>query len=380
MSFPQVKVNVANGNLMQSVAVLDSVPALMLTVSTEELVAKTQEVYSLADAESKGYTAEAEPFAHHLIEEYYNELGGNQRLFIFGTAASMTMAEALTATEANGVSKLLRDGRGDINLIAIARKPQTGYQPGTAFLDSDVSVAVTACKTVGEAMQTANTPVRFIIEGRVANAGKTNDYKPTDATNGYACVLLGGTSPDGSAAVSVLLARACKYGSHIKVGNGQNGVLSVQQVYIGVDKYEDRVDMETLHDAGFLTFMHRPGSAGYYFGRDNMCSKDDFRILVHGRVIDKAQRIAAATYAPYIETGITMNADGTVNATEAADIENTLEQAVLAAMGDQISQVRVYVDLNQDIINTSTINIQLRIMPLGYLTWITVSLGLAATL
>ncbi len=380
MSFPQVKVNVANGNLMQSVAVLDSVPALMLTVSTEELVAKTQEVYSLTDAESKGYTAEAEPFAHHLIEEYYNELGGNQRLFIFGTAASMTMAEALTATEANGVSKLLRDGRGDINLIAIARKPQTGYQPGTAFLDSDVSVAVTACRTVGEAMQTANTPVRFIIEGRVANAGKTNDYKPQDATNGYACVLLGGTSPDGSAAVSVLLARACKYGSHIKVGNGQNGVLSVQQVYIGADKYEDRVDMETLHDAGFLTFMHRPGSAGYYFGRDNMCSKDDFRILVHGRVIDKAQRIAAATYAPYIETGITMNADGTVNATEAADIENTLEQAVLAAMGDQISQVRVYVDLNQDIINTSTINIQLRIMPLGYLTWITVSLGLAATL
>lgn len=181
------------------------------------------------------------------------ELGGNQRLFIFGTAASMTMAEALTATEANGVSKLLRDGRGDINLIAIARKPQTGYQPGTAFLDSDVPVAVTACKTIGEAMQTANTPVRFIIEGRVANAGKTNDYKPQDATNGYACVLLGGTSPDGSAAVSVLLARACKYGSHIKVGNGQNGVLSVQQVYIGADKYEDRVDMETLHDAGFLT-------------------------------------------------------------------------------------------------------------------------------
>lgn len=49
MSFPQVKVNVANGNLMQSVAVLDSVPALMLTVSTEELVAKTQQVYIGAD-------------------------------------------------------------------------------------------------------------------------------------------------------------------------------------------------------------------------------------------------------------------------------------------------------------------------------------------
>ncbi len=380
MSFPQVKVQVSNGNLMQSVAVLDAVPALMLTVSTDDLVAKTQEIYSLADAESKGYTAEAEPFAHHLIEEYYNELGGKQRLFVFGTAATMTMAEALTLSEANGVSKLLRERLGDINLVAVARNPQSDYDAGSAFLDADVPAAVTACKTVGESMQAQNTPVRFIIEGRVANAAQTNTYKPQEATNGYACVLLGGTSADGSAAVSVLLARACKYGSHVKVGNGQNGVLSVSQIYIGTDKYEDRVDTETLHDAGYLTFMHRPGSAGYYFGRDNMCSKDDFCILVHGRVIDKAQRLAAATYAPYIETGIKMNDDGTINATEAADIENTLEQAILASMSDQISKVKVYVDLNQDIINTSTITIQLSIMPLGYLTWITVSLGLAATL
>lgn len=86
------------------------------------------------DAESKGYTAEAEPFAHRLIEEYYNELGGTQCLFIFGTAATMTMAEALTATEANGVSKLLRDGRGDINLVAIARKPSPATVPAIGTL------------------------------------------------------------------------------------------------------------------------------------------------------------------------------------------------------------------------------------------------------
>ena len=380
MSFPQVKVNVANGNLMQAVAVLDTVPALMLTVATESLIAKTQQVYSLADAETKGFTATAEPFAHNLIAEYYNQLGGNQRLYLFGTPATMTMAQALTATTEHGVSQLLRDAKGDITLVAIARQPDDDYTPSNDFLDADVPAAVIACKTVAQTMQARNTPVRFIIEGRVANPGKTNDYKPNTATNGYAAVLLGGTAPDGSAAVSVLLARATQYGAHVKVGNGQNGALTVQQVYIGTDKYEDRVDTETLHDAGFLTFMHRPGAAGYYFGRDNMCANDDFAILVHGRVIDKAQRIAAATYAPYIETGITMNDDGTINATEAADIENTLEQAILAAMGEQISRVSVHVDLNQDIINTSTINIQLRIMPLGYLTWITVSLGLAATL
>ncbi len=378
--FPGVSVNVSNGNLLQSIAVLDSVPALIVTVNTEALVAAVIEVYSLADAESKGFTSSSEPFAHGLLEEYYNELGGNQRLFLFGTAPAMTMAEALTYSEANGISKLLRAGLGDINLIAIARKPVAEYDAGSAFLDADVSAAVTACKSVGEAMQHANTPIRILIEGRVADAGKTNTYKPNEATNGFAGVVLGGTSNDGSAAVTVALARACKYGAHIKLGNGENGALSVNQIYIGSDKYEDREDMEILHDAGFITFMHRPGSAGYFFGVDNMCSKADDRILVHGRIIDKAQRTAAAAYQPYVENGIKMESDGTINATEAKDIEATLESAIRASMSEQISQVKVNVPLDQNLINTSNLTAELKVMPLGYLTWLTVNLGLAANL
>ena len=359
MPFPGVNVNVGNGNLLRQIAVLDAVPALMVTVETQALVAAFMEVYSLADAESKGFTEAAEPFAHKLLEEYYNELGGKQRLFLFGMDASMTMAEALTASEANGVSKLLRLGLGDINLVAIARKPAQNYNPGTAFLDADL---------------------RLFIEGRVADASKTNAYKPNEATNGFAGVVLGGTANDGSAAVSLALARACKYGAHIKLGSGENGALSASQIYIGTDKLEDRVDMETLHDAGFITFMHRPGSAGYFFGVDNMCSKDDFHILVHGRVIDKVQRIAVEAYQPYVENGIRMEQDGSINATEAADIEAALKAAILAAMSEQISQVEVNVPLDQDVINTSSLSVEVKVMPLGYLSWITVNLGLAANL
>ena len=380
MPFPGVNVNVGNGNLLRQIAVLDAVPALMVTVNTAALVAALLEVYSLADAESKGITAEEEPFAHKLLEEYYNELGGKQRLFFFGTDASMTMAEALTASEANGVSKLLRLGLGEINLVAIARKPASNYNPGTAFLDADVAAAVTACKSMAEAMQRANKPLRLFIEGRVADAGKPNSYKPNEATNGFAGVVLGGTANDGGAAVSLALARACKYGAHIKLGSGENGALSASQIYIGTDKLEDRVDMETLHDAGFITFMHRPGSAGYFFGVDNMCSKDDFHILVHGRVIDKVQRIAVEAYQPYVENGIRMEPDGSINATEAADIEATLKNAILANMSEQISQVDVNVPLDQDVINTSTTSVEVKVLPLGYSTWITVNLGMVATL
>lgn len=378
--FPGVNVNVTNGNLLAAIPVLDAVPALIVTVNTSSLVAALKEVYSLKDAESKGFTAEDEPFAHDLLDKYYTELAGKQRLFVFGISDEMTMASALSMNEANGITKMLREGLDEINLVAIARKPDEDYTPGTAFLDSDVEAAVTASKAVAVAMQNANTPIRILIEGRVADASKTNSYNPKDAANGYAGVVLGGTSNDGSAAVTIALARACKYGAHVKLGNGANGALSVSQIYIGTDKLEDRVDMETLHDAGFITFHHRPGSAGYFFGVDNMCSKDDYRILVHGRIIDKAQRIAVEAYQPYVEGGIHIEDDGSINATDAKDIEGTLLQALRASMGDQVSNVKVNVPLNQDVVNTSTLNVEVKVLPLGYLTWITVSLGLAANL
>lgn len=381
MPYPGVTIDVAGGNLLAEINVLDSVPALAATVSAEGgLVGKTQEVYSLADAEGKGYTQEDEPFVHGLLEEYYNELGGTQRLFVFGLSADMTMAQALAPATAKGVTQLLRDGGGDINLVAIARQPGEEYEAGAGFLDTDVEAAVTASKALCEAQQKANTPVRIFIEGRVANAAASNDYEPNTASNGHVAVVLGGTKADGSAAVSVALARACKYGAHVKLGNGQNGALSVQQVYIGTQRMEDRTDMETLHDAGFLTFMHRPGAAGYYFGRDNMCASDDFRILAHGRVIDKAQRVAAQAFAPFVEADIRMESDGTVNASDAAYIEETIDTALRRALSGQVSGLQVSVPLSQDVVNTSTLQVDVKVQPLGYLTWITVTLGLAATL
>lgn len=380
MAFPGVSIKVENGNLQQQIAVADAVPALVATVDTPDLVGKTVQVYTLADAESKGFTEEAEPFMHRLLEEYYTELGGSQLLYLYGTDKDMTMTEALTSTEADGLVKLLKEAGGDINLVAIARNPGGEYEPGTAFLDKDVATAVTVSKTLCEAQQAANTPVRILIEGRVANADIANDYSPNEAGNGFAGVVLGGSSTDGSAAVALVLARAAKYAAHVKIGSGENGALTATQIYIGGQRMEERNDMETLHDAGFITFMHRPGAAGYYFGRDNMCENGDFRILAHGRIMDKAQRVAAQAYLPFIETSTRMESDGTINASDAVYISNVLDSAIRSAMGSQISNVEVDVPLTQDIINTSTLQVQVKIQPLGYLTWISVTMGLASQL
>lgn len=380
MKLPGVTVNVSNGNLMQDVAVADAVPALVATVKTTSLVGKTAEIYSLEDAVSLGYTESAEPFMYNLIKEYYNELGGKQLLYVYGIAQTTTMTKALTATEANSVAKLLLETEGEVNLIAIARNPESGYSAGSGFLDKDVETAVTASKSLAESYQSQNKPFRVLIEGRVANESASNTYSPSEAGNGYAGVVLGGTSADGSAAVSIALARAVKYPAHIKIGNGQNGPLSALQIYIGTKPMEERSDLETLHEDGFIVFMHRTGSAGYYFGVDNMCESGDYRILVHGRVIDKAQRIAAKAYLPFVENDMRMESDGSINASDAIYLGSILETAIRAEMSEQISDVKVTVPVKQDVINTSNVNIQISVLPLGYSSYLTINLGLTSQL
>jgi len=381
MPLPGVNIKVENGNLLRTIAVLDGVGAIVATAEQPENIGAVRTVFSVQDAEQKGYTATNEPFLHKLIRQFYAELGGNQQLYVFGTVETETMADTLSATNADGLLKLLNESGGAVNLVSIARKPTDGYDAGTNFLDRDVEAAMLAAKPICQNAQNRNTPIRIFVEGRIANENAQIDtLKPNTFDNGFVGVVLGSDLPDGSAAVGTVLGRACKYGAHIKLGSGQNGAITVPQVYVGSRRIEERLDMEILHDYGFLTFMRRPGAAGYFFGVDNMAEKGDFRILVHGRVIDKAQRVIAQAYLPYVETSIRVNADGTLNSTDTEDLENILTSALLASMGEQASGFRVVIDPNQNIINTSNLGVKAEVQPLGYLTWITVTLGLAVQL
>jgi hypothetical protein len=135
-------------------------------------------------------------------------------------------------------------------------------------------------------------------------------------------------------------------------------------------------ELDNLSDAGYIITHRRDGASGYYFGVDNMAATDDFKILVHGRLIDKAQRVAAQVLAPFLETSFRIEASGDINAADAKYVEELVKSQIRANMGNQISGVAVVVPTNQDLINTSRLSISLKIIPLGYLTWIGVELGL----
>lgn len=379
---PKVTVAVANGNLQRQVQVLDGVAGLIGTSVTK--IGQIVTVFNYDDAVAKGYTAVAEPFLNNAIQLFYQELGGNQALTILGVEDTMTLTQMVTATNSNGLKKLLNSAQGDITMVGVIRKPAVSYaMVAGKFLDKDVEDALLASKALGQYQQNINKPVRMLIEGRTNDLAQA-PFKPNTVENGFAGVVLGGNVNTGASAsgVALALARSVKYGSHVKIGSGANGALSITSSFVGNKATEDFFpeELDALANAGYILLHRRDGAAGYYFARDNMATADDFKILVHCRVIDKAQRVAVATATPLLETTIRVNEDGTINEADAKNLETTIKQQLDSQLAGQVSATDVNVPTDVNIINTSTGLIEVLVLPLGYLTWIKVQIGLTANI
>ena len=374
---PGVGVNVNSNNLQREVKKIDGVAAFVLTSPVNIGVVNT--VFNLKDAEDKGYTLLAAPFLHAALELFYNELGGSQKVYVMGVEDTMTLTQMVTASNVNGIKKLLLAGK-DVTHVFIDRQPAVGYAPGTGFLDTDVPAAVLASKALLTYQRTINRPFRLLIAGKVVDIAEPI-YEPNSASNTGTMVVLG-NDENGNSYGSLALARTMKFGAHVKIGDGLNGPLTVATAFIGDKAIEDFYpeQLDEFAEAGFCLVHEREGSAGFYFARDNMAGLDDFKILVHGSLIDKAQRIATAANTPFLETSVRINANGTINDSDAKYLEEVTKLALLAQMSGQISNVEVIVPTDQNLIETPNLRETVKILPLGYLTWITIEMGLTSNL
>lgn len=380
MGLPKVNISFGNGNLMQDIAAADGIAGLCGTVATVGLRGVVNQIFNLQDAESKGYTQAAEPTLYRHLKEFYDEVGGNQELYVLGVADTVTLAQMVTDTNATGAKLLVSGSEGRVRLIGCFRKPPVGYNAGTDFMDADVQAAVLASKTFGQARLAELKPLRVLIEGRVADDSKPTVYAPNTSANGFAGVVLGGSLADGSASVGTALGRAVKYGAHIKIGKVANGPLALTQCYIGTKAIKDVTNLEVLHDKGYITFVTHPAKAGFYFGKDQMASTDDYRRLTNGRIVDKAAVIAAAVYVEELQGEVVVDATGNIDELDLQHLRGRIEQAIQVGMAEQISALEVYINPAQNIVSTETLSIKLSVTPLGYTSTINVEIGFKAGL
>lgn len=364
MPFPGVNVAVGNRNLLANINVPDAVPAIIMSSSDSN--ESITELYGPDDSLPIG----------KLLRDFYTEVGGSVRLLVM-------KAPPVGNPDLSQAFNTLLSRYPDVNLVAIVPDVSTHTYENHGALCDEVARDVALLKPILAGLQAKGMPVRVLYGASLKLDGGTEiGYDAKSAGNGYVGVVLGNSDKYTTSAVGVALGRATRIGAHVKVGDGTLGPLSLSEVYYDGKRYEEvgTAVVERWHDQGYLTFMRRPGQEGWYFGVDNMCSDDDYSTLVHGRVIDKVQRIAIAAYMPYVESPIDMADDGTIDVADAESMAKIIDSQLRAQMSDQVSNVRVVVPVEQDLIGTKTLRVQVSVLPLGYNTWISVELNLAARL
>lgn len=224
----------------------------------------------------------------------------------------------------------------------------------------------------------------------------SGDSTPTMVATAYAALINATTAYYGFTATSsaAVITITAPYIANGGYGAGINGVNAVFQTSAsaaiagtcvafsgGVNpKPGATTAVDTFHEKGYITFMTYPGKSGFYYGVDNMCSNDDFKILANGAVVDACAKVAASVFIDELESEVDTNDNGTITESAAAYLEEKIKQQVQVTIGERISGFDAVVDRTANIVNTSKTSIKLSVLPVGYNTYIDISLGLTASL
>jgi hypothetical protein len=144
--------------------------------------------------------------------------------------------------------------------------------------------------------------------------------------------------------------------------------------------YHDERTTPGLDAARFLTARTIIGRPGLFVTNSNMMAPpgSDFVWWQYRRVIDKAAKIAREVLLDYLNSDVRLNpATGLILEKDALDLESRLRSAYrdgIVAKG-HASAVTAKVSRIDNIVSTKTINVTIRVVPLGYLKSIAVSLG-----
>lgn len=143
--------------------------------------------------------------------------------------------------------------------------------------------------------------------------------------------------------------------------------------------YHDERNNPGLDTARFVTARTLIGVQGLFCTNPNMMAPNgsDYIWWQYRSVVDKAATTARAVLLNFLSSEVRLNASGYILEKDAKDIESRLRSAfrdTLVSPGS-VSSVSASVSRTDNIISTRTINVTIRIVPLGYLKTIEVSLG-----
>lgn len=386
MALPKVSITITKGALGLVAPGEDGVVGIVFNgvAATSLALGVSKQGFGLDEFEAAGINAAYDTTntvkVWRQIKEFYDEAGDGAELWVMLVSQATTMTSILDKTQAFA-KKLLDDAAGRIKLLGVGRNPAGGYTPNTTAnqIDLDVINALVTGQALADDMQAAFRPIGIVLEG-YAFTGTTAGLADLKAqTKKNISILIGNSESGARAAIGILLGRLAKIPVMRNPGRVKDLSLPIIAGFIGTSAFETVESSATaIHDKGFITLRKFTGKAGYYFSDDPtaVAATDDYSSLARVRVINKAIRIAYATYVEEILDEVEIDpTTGFIAAVKAKYYQSLIERAINTAMAGEISGFSAVVSPTQNVLSTNKICVEARIVPVGYAKEIEVQLG-----
>lgn len=388
---PEVNVLLGNGQLGKELDSADGAALLVLSAPVGYTLGATL-FYSLRDAEVAGATDILDvtntALVYEHIKDFYQEAGDGAPLRVLLVADTTTLANLFTPGHATNTALVnrLRLESGVVRLVGVALNPAAAEVVGASGITADLLAAIPLAQTFANSEFVAFRPVDILLEGRLFSGTSAAALNLRTLTAKNVAVTIGRDQLRVNALVTSGIAVASKFAQVGKVlgrlaaipvqrsmGRVKDGKLvGITQASLSggklVSELTDGVggDLALLTGKGYIFPLIHPGKDGFFYNDDPNCAADtdDYAFIKDSRVINKAARIARATYLEELLDEVLIDpATGYLAAIEVARFQNVLKNAVERQMqaAGNIVACSVYVNPIQNVTATSKIVAVLKI-------------------
>ncbi|OON67815.1 DUF2586 family protein [Hymenobacter sp. CRA2] len=389
MAQPDVIITKGRGGLGRQRPTEDGVSGLVTQgVGTTDLPLNTSvEIRSLRQLQDLGIdavydTANSAELFYHVSEFFRQSPAG----VLWLRVVSRTVSMADMADHANSHAKqLLLDAGGAIKQLGICLDSAAGYTATTLDgLNADVVAAIPKAAELVDEEFKQHRPVFVLLGGHglaTSLAGLLNLRNMTGGEAEGVSVVIGsdhtpGTGRPAVPAVGTLLGDLSVAQVHENIGwldkfnlasDGKflaAGLCNGQKITALADG-----DITALNDKGYVFAVKHTGFDGFYWNDSHTCAKvdSDYAYIENVRTINKAARVIRQALLPGLKGPLLLTPEGQLQPQLVGELEakgKTALQANLTRAGE-ISAEDVYVNPDQDVLATSTVEINFSIVPVG---------------
>ncbi|MGC1471543.1 MAG: DUF2586 family protein [Psychroserpens sp.] len=383
MPLPTITFNIASNGLNRLAPAIEKTPGIVITgatVADNVTLGQSYQIFSLAEAEALGIEeVGTNNFAHAQIKSFYGEAGTGTELWLMLVSDATTMEDMADVNESYA-KKLITDAAGEIRVLGLVRKT-AGTETIVDGIDEDSKLAVIKAQELAEYFETKYMPIRVLVSGNLFTGVPADLANYNESNFNKVAMLIANVDGSNEAAIGLALGRLAAIPSQRNIGRVKDGpVEEIAGYFTNGETIESLSDAwDSIHDKHYIFLRTFIGRSGYYFSDDVTLTslQNDFSALGRGFVMDEAVIIAYDQMVEELGDEVPLTEAGQIHPAIIKSWQSKVETQISGLMVDEgkLSGVSVFIDENQNILQTDRLVMLINLQPVGYAKNIEVNIG-----